>query len=71
METNLSDVMKLGTEEKIEVWFIPTSQQLYCARVLQEFSCIEDARKYIADNSKKYFLNLEAIHVTTTRHRVV
>lgn len=63
-------MMKLGTKEVTEVWFLPKNQEAYSPRVIQECESVDAARNYINDVTNGYAGELEMVRVTTHRQLV-
>jgi hypothetical protein len=62
--------MNLGTEECVEVWFMPTNVTAYLPRKITECSSVDAAREYVKAEADKYAGSLEMVRVTLTRQWV-
>lgn len=66
----MSNEMQLGTDEAIEVWFLPSNRDAYSPRVLTTLASANEAREYAAREAGQYAGTLELVRVILTRQRV-
>lgn len=66
----MNNEMQLGTDEAIEVWFLPDNRTAYSPRVLTTLASTNEARKYVAREAGRYAGSFELVRVVLTRQRV-
>ena len=62
--------MELGTEECVEVWFMPANTAAYSPRAIAVCASVDAAREYVGAEAGKYAGRLEMVRVTLTRQLV-